>query len=461
MLGVCPGPASASTASAASGAWRCGPRGGGPSWSSPTSTSSHGDAAASAHLLTFDSVHGRWRHDAAGAGERLVIDGTDVGYSRSGEPDGVPWGELGVEVVLECSGRFRTREALDGFFRAGRAQGDRRRARQAGGAERRRRRQRPPLRPRAPRRPDGGVVHDELPRARRQGDPRGHRHPPRRDHDAARHDQHADAGRRAAQGPAPGARRHALADPDDDRLGDRDRADLPGARRASRRARRPRPAAQRVAHRLRVRGRPARRPSRRSTTCSRPQRTVRSPASSASSGDRSSRSTTRTTRARRSWTRSRRWSPTGRRSRSSPGTTTSGATPTAWPSSRGRSRRSSSEAARDGDGRGRGRGTCGRPLGRPAQLRARHGRLLGGHDRRRSGARARPLLLLRARLQPVRGRLAVPLLRALRHRHEPRRRLARGPPRAQGDAADGARHAARRARDARGRRPAPGSSCPT
>ena len=78
-----------------------------------------GDAATSAHLLTFDSVHGRWGHDAEGAGERLVIDGTNVGYSRSGEPDGVPWGELGVEVVLECSGRFRTREALGGFFRQG------------------------------------------------------------------------------------------------------------------------------------------------------------------------------------------------------------------------------------------------------------------------------------------------------------------------------------------------------
>ena len=70
---------------------------------------------------------------------------------------------------------------------------------------------------------------------------------------------------------------------------------------------------------------------------------------------------------------------------------------------------------------------------RTADLRnyvARHRRLLGRHDRRRRDPAARPLLLLRARLQPVRGRLAVPLLRGLRHRHEPRRRLARRAPRA-------------------------------
>ncbi len=79
----------------------------------------HGDAATSAHLLAFDSVHGRFGHDVHGAAETLTIDGTAVGYSRSGEPGGVPWDELGVEIVLECSGRFRTREALAGYFRRG------------------------------------------------------------------------------------------------------------------------------------------------------------------------------------------------------------------------------------------------------------------------------------------------------------------------------------------------------
>jgi glyceraldehyde 3-phosphate dehydrogenase len=79
----------------------------------------HGDAATAAHLLEFDSVHGRWRHRIKAGDDRLVIDGTAVGYSRGGEPGAVPWGELGAEIVLECSGRFRTRETLQAYFEQG------------------------------------------------------------------------------------------------------------------------------------------------------------------------------------------------------------------------------------------------------------------------------------------------------------------------------------------------------
>src|SRR6478735_4659657 len=76
----------------------------------------NGDAATSAHLLTFDSVHGRWGHDVEGLDETLTIDGAPLGYSQLGEPGAVPWDEHGVDVVLECSGRFRTRETLDAYF---------------------------------------------------------------------------------------------------------------------------------------------------------------------------------------------------------------------------------------------------------------------------------------------------------------------------------------------------------
>ncbi len=79
----------------------------------------HGDVATAAHLLAFDSVHGRWAHDAAAGGEQLVVDGTPVGYSSFAEPGEVSWEELGIEVVLECSGAFRTREALEAYFERG------------------------------------------------------------------------------------------------------------------------------------------------------------------------------------------------------------------------------------------------------------------------------------------------------------------------------------------------------
>lgn len=78
-----------------------------------------GDASTAAHLLTFDSVHGRWSEDVQGDGDSLRVNGTKLGYSSAVEPGDVPWGELEVEIVLECSGRFRTPELLDAYFRQG------------------------------------------------------------------------------------------------------------------------------------------------------------------------------------------------------------------------------------------------------------------------------------------------------------------------------------------------------
>ena len=79
----------------------------------------HGDAATAAHLLTFDSVHGRWDRDAQGVGDALSIDGRTLSYSGAADPGDVPWGDLGVDLVLECSGRFRTPETLAPYFERG------------------------------------------------------------------------------------------------------------------------------------------------------------------------------------------------------------------------------------------------------------------------------------------------------------------------------------------------------
>lgn len=79
----------------------------------------HGDAATAAHLLCFDSVHGRWDRGASGDGEQLVVDGTTIGYSAAAAPGDVPWGEHGAEIVLECSGQFRTIQSLAPYFQQG------------------------------------------------------------------------------------------------------------------------------------------------------------------------------------------------------------------------------------------------------------------------------------------------------------------------------------------------------
>lgn len=78
-----------------------------------------GDAATAAHLLTFDSVHGRWDRDVAAAGDALAIDGNEVSFANADAPGDAPWSDHGIEVVLECTGKFRTMDSLAPYFAAG------------------------------------------------------------------------------------------------------------------------------------------------------------------------------------------------------------------------------------------------------------------------------------------------------------------------------------------------------
>ena len=67
------------------------------------------DAAALAHLLKYDSVHGRAPFSVAVAGEDLILDGQPVRVFREAEPGHIPFGETGAQVVLECTGQFTQR----------------------------------------------------------------------------------------------------------------------------------------------------------------------------------------------------------------------------------------------------------------------------------------------------------------------------------------------------------------
>ena len=78
-----------------------------------------GGAATAAHLLTFDSVHGRWPHLVEATDTAVVIDDTSVPFSSESTPGAVDWASHGVDIVLECSGRFRTVESLEPYFAAG------------------------------------------------------------------------------------------------------------------------------------------------------------------------------------------------------------------------------------------------------------------------------------------------------------------------------------------------------
>jgi glyceraldehyde 3-phosphate dehydrogenase len=79
-----------------------------------------GGAAATAHLLEFDSIHGRWRSSFAADGESaIVVGGRRIGFSAGASPGDVPWGDLGCEIVLECTGRFLEPEQLQPYFDRG------------------------------------------------------------------------------------------------------------------------------------------------------------------------------------------------------------------------------------------------------------------------------------------------------------------------------------------------------
>ena len=79
-----------------------------------------GGAAASAHLLAFDSVQGRWRANIAAEGEHAVrIGERSLAYSSHATAAQIPWGDLGVDLVLECTGKFLTPETLQGHLDRG------------------------------------------------------------------------------------------------------------------------------------------------------------------------------------------------------------------------------------------------------------------------------------------------------------------------------------------------------
>lgn len=76
-----------------------------------------GDAATLAHLLNFDSIHGRWAHDAHADGDALVIDGQRIALSRNKAIEDTDWSKC--DVVIEASGKFRKKAVLQPYLDQG------------------------------------------------------------------------------------------------------------------------------------------------------------------------------------------------------------------------------------------------------------------------------------------------------------------------------------------------------
>ncbi|HEX2528650.1 MAG TPA: ArsJ-associated glyceraldehyde-3-phosphate dehydrogenase [Geminicoccus sp.] len=78
-----------------------------------------GGPRATAHLLEFDSVHGRWRSRIEPADDAILVDGRRIAFTEASKPADLPWGDLGIDIVLECSGKFVTAESLAPYFDRG------------------------------------------------------------------------------------------------------------------------------------------------------------------------------------------------------------------------------------------------------------------------------------------------------------------------------------------------------
>ena len=76
-----------------------------------------GDAATLAHLLAFDSVHGRWDRGITADGEALVIEGTRIPVMRNKDIAATDWS--GCDVVIESSGKFRKPDVLQPYLDQG------------------------------------------------------------------------------------------------------------------------------------------------------------------------------------------------------------------------------------------------------------------------------------------------------------------------------------------------------
>ncbi len=78
-----------------------------------------GEASINAHLLKYDTVHGEFAQDVSVDGDSLVVAGDRIKVLAERNPAELPWKELGVDLVLECTGLFTTREGAGAHLEAG------------------------------------------------------------------------------------------------------------------------------------------------------------------------------------------------------------------------------------------------------------------------------------------------------------------------------------------------------
>lgn len=77
------------------------------------------DAPGSAHLLKYDSVQGTWNRPVHGEANNLTLESKSLGYTQNRKIEETPWGDSGVEIILDCTGKFRDPLLLEPYFASG------------------------------------------------------------------------------------------------------------------------------------------------------------------------------------------------------------------------------------------------------------------------------------------------------------------------------------------------------
>ena len=72
--------------------------------------SGRGDTASNAHLLKYDSAHGKFNADIKTNDHEIIVNGDAIKFYSTRNPEELPWGELNVDVVMECTGAFTSKE---------------------------------------------------------------------------------------------------------------------------------------------------------------------------------------------------------------------------------------------------------------------------------------------------------------------------------------------------------------
>ena len=78
-----------------------------------------GDARTNAHLTKYDTAHGKFPGDVSVDGDNLVVNGDRIRVFAERDPAKLPWGDLGIDVVMECTGLFASKEKASAHLRGG------------------------------------------------------------------------------------------------------------------------------------------------------------------------------------------------------------------------------------------------------------------------------------------------------------------------------------------------------